>query len=155
QTARHQGHAADDIGSDNTFGDCAPPAFLRLPPFATDDTAPNQSTSTDGNDPHDGSSAHGDSHAGDGSLSHENPAGTRRPGVFRETMYEEQHSHMGKRSNKKQFKDNNENFQLHAISGGWDPIEDRRDQSFIRHVKPRSDGQQQLMDAIEEKALTI
>lgn len=70
---------------------------------------------------------------------------------------------MGKRSSarsKKQFHDNNDFFQLHAIPGGWDPVaeqkgEERRDQSFIRHVKPRSEGQQQLMDAIAERALTV
>ncbi len=68
---------------------------------------------------------------------------------------------MGKRSSarsKKQFSSTHEtpeNFQLHAMPGSWDPVEAHRDQSFIRHVKPRSDGQQQLMDAIEASPLTL
>ncbi len=69
---------------------------------------------------------------------------------------------MGKRSArfKKPSHANSDEFQLHSISGkaapaGWDPIEDRRDQSFIRHVKPRSEGQQQLMEAIDTQALTL
>ncbi|MSO72898.1 MAG: PhoH family protein [Rhodospirillaceae bacterium] len=64
---------------------------------------------------------------------------------------------MGKRSArfKKPLRDGKSDFQLHAIPGGWDPIEDRRDQSFIRNVKPRSDGQQLLMKAIDSQALTL
>ena len=79
----------------------------------------------------------------------------RRAGEF---TFQEQDIQMGKRSarTKKQFRDNSDAFQLHAIPGeGWDPIDDRRDQSFIRHVKPRSEGQRLLMEAIEEKALTV
>ncbi len=64
---------------------------------------------------------------------------------------------MGKRSArfKKPSRDNAEEFQLHALPGAWDPIEERRDQSFVRHVKPRSDGQQILMEAIANQALTL
>ena len=68
---------------------------------------------------------------------------------------------MGKRSSarsRKQFSNTHEspeNFQLHAMPGSWDPVEAHRDQSFIRHVKPRSEGQQQLMDAIESSPLTV
>ncbi len=85
---------------------------------------------------------------------------TRRHEVSRSVIFQEHSIQMGKRSaartNKKQFRDNNgDGFQLHAIDGGWDPIEERRDQSFIRHVKPRSEGQQALMEAIDGGALTL
>jgi phosphate starvation-inducible PhoH-like protein len=83
----------------------------------------------------------------------------RRPGSSSSVIFQEQDIQMGKRSarTKKQFRDGNgESFQLHAIEGEWDPIEgERRDQSFIRHVKPRSDGQQALMEAIDDGALTL
>ncbi len=56
-----------------------------------------------------------------------------------------------------------------AVTGGlelvvgsrWDPLgsappeTDRRDQRYMRRVKPRSDNQQRLMEAIEEHALTL
>lgn len=75
------------------------------------------------------------------------------------STFEEHNNQMGKRSarSKKQYRDDNNTdaFQLHAIPGGWDPVDEHRDQSFIRHVKPRSDGQRLLMEAIEEKALTV
>lgn len=86
--------------------------------------------------------------------------------------FQEQDNQMGKRSArfKKPSRENSDEFQLHSISNRalpgraisgkaapaeWDPIEERRDQSFIRHVKPRSKGQQQLMEAIEHQALTL
>ncbi len=84
-----------------------------------------------------------------------------------ENHYQEQDKQMGKRSArfKKSSRENSNEFQLHAISGravsgraipeGWDPIEERRDQSFVRNVKPRSEGQQLLMEAIESQALTL
>ena len=70
---------------------------------------------------------------------------------------------MGKRSArfKNPSREHSEEFQLHAIPGGWDPIggpaggEERRDQSFIRHVKPRSEGQEFLMEAIDSQPLTL
>lgn len=70
---------------------------------------------------------------------------------------QEQNIQMGKRSarTKKQFHENHDSFQLRAIPGSWDPIEERRDQSFIRHVKPHSDAQRELMEAIESTALTL
>src|SRR5262249_10939036 len=85
-------------------------------------------------------------------------AGIRRSGNSRSVIFQEQGIQMGKRSarTKKQFRDgNSDGFHVHGISGGWDPIEERRDQIFIRHVKPRSEGQQALMDAIESGALTL
>jgi len=81
--------------------------------------------------------------------------GTRRR--WSENTFQEQNTQMGKRSArfKKSSREHTEDFQLHAIPGGWDPIEDRRDQSFIRNVKPRSEGQQLLMEAIDSQALTL
>jgi phosphate starvation-inducible PhoH-like protein len=82
--------------------------------------------------------------------------GTRRHGMSKFT-FQEQNIQMGKRSAriKKQSHETRDNFQLHAIQGGWDPVEERRDQSFIRHVRPHSEGQRELMEAIESKALTL
>ena len=41
----------------------------------------------------------------------------------------------------------------------WDPlgedIDNARDKSYIKTVKPRSDGQKQLMDAIDDRSLTL
>ncbi|HYC02010.1 MAG TPA: PhoH family protein [Azospirillaceae bacterium] len=40
--------------------------------------------------------------------------------------------------------------------GGWDPLqEERRDQSYIRKVKPQSANQKQLMEAIDSHNLTL
>lgn len=44
---------------------------------------------------------------------------------------------------------------LYAVSGDWDPLEAQRDQSYVRRVKPHSDGQRRLMEAIEDHALAI
>ncbi|MCA8907744.1 MAG: PhoH family protein, partial [Rhodospirillaceae bacterium] len=38
---------------------------------------------------------------------------------------------------------------------GWDPLDERRDQSYLRRVKPYSDGQRTLMEAMEEHNLTL
>lgn len=39
---------------------------------------------------------------------------------------------------------------------GWDPLgEDRRDQSYVRKVKPKSAGQKELMEAIAAHNLTL
>jgi phosphate starvation-inducible PhoH-like protein len=67
---------------------------------------------------------------------------------------------MSKRSarSKKPFRDTHDSsdqFKLHTIPGNWGPIDGRRDQRFLRRIKPRSDGQQQLMDSIEENPLTL
>jgi phosphate starvation-inducible protein PhoH and related proteins len=132
QTARHQGQSdghADAAG----FGDQDPPAFLS----AAESGVPSEDNQAEED------------------TSREARCGMRRGGG---STFQEQDIQMGKRSAraKKQFRDSNSDaFQLHAIPGGWDPVDDRRDQSFIRHVKPRSDGQRLLMEAIEEKALTL
>lgn len=45
------------------------------------------------------------------------------------------------------------------MSTGWDPLDDQidsfRDKKYIKTVKPRSDGQKMLMEAIESKCLTL
>ena len=41
-------------------------------------------------------------------------------------------------------------------SRGWDPLgEDQRDQSYLKKVKPQSENQRSLLDAMEEKSLTL
>ncbi|MDX2142792.1 MAG: PhoH family protein [Rhodospirillaceae bacterium] len=63
---------------------------------------------------------------------------------------------MGKKSARKhRYQDDNHAVQLHAIPGGWDPLDEHRDQSFVRNVKPRSDNQRRLMEAIETRPLTL
>jgi phosphate starvation-inducible PhoH-like protein len=41
------------------------------------------------------------------------------------------------------------------FGAGWDPLEDRREQSYIRKVQPRSPNQQKLLQAIAEHSLTL
>ncbi len=133
QTARHQGQS-DGHARAAGFGEQTPPAFLSADPPC----------------------APGYSDQRDVETSREARSGMRRGG---KSTFEEHNNQMGKRSarSKKQYRDDNNTdaFQLHAIPGGWDPVDEHRDQSFIRHVKPRSDGQRLLMEAIEEKALTV
>jgi len=90
-------------------------------------------------------------------------AGTRWQGPLNDTSLQERNIPMGKRSarSKKQYRDD-DTFQLHAIptreldgSAGWDPIDAQRDQSYLRQVKPRSDNQRALMEAIETGPLTV
>lgn len=48
-------------------------------------------------------------------------------------------------------------------ASGWDPlgnqmseqIDNNRDKSYLKTIKPRSDGQKSLMDAIDQKSLTM
>ncbi len=44
---------------------------------------------------------------------------------------------------------------LPARWGGWDPVEGQREQSYVRRVKPRSDNQHRLMEAIDGHSLTL
>lgn len=37
----------------------------------------------------------------------------------------------------------------------WDPLDSTRDKKYVRNVKPRSEGQQQLMEAIDSHNLTL
>ena len=49
--------------------------------------------------------------------------------------------------------------QFFDLQHGWDPldtnIDSNRDKSYLKTVKPRSDGQKLLMDAIDEHSLTL
>ncbi len=51
--------------------------------------------------------------------------------------------------------ESSEQFKLHTIREGWDPIDGHRDQRFMRRVKPRSEGQQLLMESIESTPVTL
>lgn len=153
QTARThdheiQGDSGPDYADDpalHGFGDQPLPAFLstsagiavREPAFLL-------------------SSSHGVLEGGAPTKRDDPVHGTRRHGMSKFT-FQEQNIQMGKRSAriKKQSHETHDNFQLHAIPGGWDPVEERRDQSFIRHVRPHSEGQRLLMEAIDSKALTL
>jgi len=50
---------------------------------------------------------------------------------------------------------------VHALFGGsndWDPLEGyngRRDQSYVKNVRPRSEGQKALMEAIQKHSLVF
>jgi phosphate starvation-inducible PhoH-like protein len=154
QTARTQDyHAQVDSGPDQAeevafraFGDHHAPAFLNHP----DDRGASRRP------PAFHFESNISSEGGAEEARDDLARGTRRAGMSKFT-FQEQNIQMGKRSarSKKQFHENQDSFQLHAIPGGWDPIEERRDQSFIRHVKPHSDAQRQLMEAIESQALTL
>jgi phosphate starvation-inducible PhoH-like protein len=68
---------------------------------------------------------------------------------------------MGKRSARShKFHDNHSSAELRVVrdggtSGGWDPLGERRDQSYVRNVRPRSENQRRLMAALECKPLTL
>jgi len=44
-------------------------------------------------------------------------------------------------------------FPLFSEGVGWDPLPERRDQSYLRRVKPRSPNQRRLLDAIRQHHL--
>jgi phosphate starvation-inducible PhoH-like protein len=44
---------------------------------------------------------------------------------------------------------------LHPLGIGWDPIDERRDQSFKRKVRPHNENQRLLMEAMAESTLTL
>jgi phosphate starvation-inducible protein PhoH and related proteins len=152
QRALHQGKPAQDFGPDlvseitaqtsRGFGQSPLQPFLSTPPHTGGVVVSPTPNSSEGG-PRDPV---------------EYPAsGTRRRGSLSENNFQERNIQMGKRSSrfKKPSREGKEEFQLHALPTGWDPIEERRDQSFIRNVKPRSDGQQLLMEAIDSQALTL
>lgn len=72
---------------------------------------------------------------------------------------------MSKKSRKKRMnlntnnRDNIVHPQFEDTSSRWHPLDDqidaRRDQSFIKKVKPRSEGQDALMKAIKDYSLTL
>lgn len=68
---------------------------------------------------------------------------------------------MAKRPNTRRFKDGdhqNEDNNVRALFG-WNPLgtddEAMRDQRFLRHIKPRSEGQEVLMAAIDASPLVV
>jgi len=60
---------------------------------------------------------------------------------------------MAKRSAKSAAQSRTEN--LHHLRPHWDPIDSHRDQSYVRRIRPLSDNQQRLMDAIESHTVTV
>lgn len=72
---------------------------------------------------------------------------------------------MGKRVARRRGRDaqadsnNDRRGKLHAVNPalmGWDPVDDTgRDQSFVRHVRPASDGQRVLFEAMENHHLVL
>jgi phosphate starvation-inducible PhoH-like protein len=49
-----------------------------------------------------------------------------------------------------------ERGKVQALFGGaWDPLDERREQSYVRKVQPRSPNQQRLLQAIAEHSLTL
>ncbi|MDR3436982.1 PhoH family protein [Telmatospirillum sp.] len=43
-----------------------------------------------------------------------------------------------------------------AAQGRWDPLgEEQRDQSYVKKVRPQSDNQRELLEALEERNLTL
>ena len=66
------------------------------------------------------------------------------------------------RSKSKALKQNNivaYDFEDNYDTGGWHPIDDQidnaRDKKYVKNIKPRSEGQAELMKAIREQALTL
>lgn len=41
------------------------------------------------------------------------------------------------------------------FGGGWDPLSEKRDQSYVRKIQPRSPNQQKFLDAIADHSLTL
>ncbi|MBI4969381.1 MAG: PhoH family protein [Rhodospirillales bacterium] len=64
---------------------------------------------------------------------------------------------MAKRNARAQHPD----VKIHALFAagnerpGWSPVEETRDQSYVRRVRPKSEGQQALLDAIDSHNLTL
>ena len=41
------------------------------------------------------------------------------------------------------------------FGNGWDPLSEKRDQSYVRKVQPRSPNQQKFLTAIADHSLTL
>ena len=77
------------------------------------------------------------------------PVPGHRPFCFREDA-----TGMAKRSAKStaaQTRGDN----LHHLAPHWDPIDGQRDQSYVRRIRPLSDNQRQLMQAIDTHTVTV
>lgn len=63
------------------------------------------------------------------------------------------------RKNRKDINVVHSDFDRGDKKGGWHPLEDeingRRDQKYVKNIKPRSDGQAELMKAIDTHSLTM
>jgi len=44
---------------------------------------------------------------------------------------------------------------LHPLGVGWDPVDEHRDQSYKRTIRPQNDNQRRLLEALEDHALTL
>jgi phosphate starvation-inducible PhoH-like protein len=70
---------------------------------------------------------------------------------------------MGKRAARRAQTVHHHNHNVHALDrapSGWDPLGDgdkpeRRDQRYIRHIRPQSDNQRELMEAIDARNVVL
>ncbi|MSO73912.1 MAG: PhoH family protein [Alphaproteobacteria bacterium] len=63
---------------------------------------------------------------------------------------------MGKRSARPSAEAVGSVEELFPARGHWNPVDgERREQSYVRHVRPKNEGQRRLMAAIDERALVI
>lgn len=73
---------------------------------------------------------------------------------------------MSKKSASKKSRKNRQQFEVHENThffdqspADWHPLDDeidgRRDQKYVKNIKPRSDGQAELMQAIKDHSLTL
>jgi phosphate starvation-inducible PhoH-like protein len=68
---------------------------------------------------------------------------------------------MGKKSKIASYKANRapDDNKVRSLHGGWDPLDsgltERRDQSYVKNVRPRSEGQKRLMEAISANNLVM
>ncbi|WP_142849633.1 PhoH family protein [Telmatospirillum sp. J64-1] len=44
---------------------------------------------------------------------------------------------------------------IHALPTGWTPLDENRDQSYVRRIKPRSDNQRLLLESLDGFHLTV
>ncbi|MGB1026488.1 MAG: PhoH family protein, partial [Rhodospirillaceae bacterium] len=44
---------------------------------------------------------------------------------------------------------------LHPLGVGWDPIDNRRDQSYKRKIRPHNDNQRRLLEALASSTMTV
>lgn len=67
---------------------------------------------------------------------------------------------MAKRAARRAQAANHNGHNIHALDaapGGWDPLatNDKREQRYIRHVRPQSDNQRHLMEAIDKRNVVL
>lgn len=64
----------------------------------------------------------------------------------RETELQERRGHVEEASNVRPFR---------PMPGAWSPVDGEREQRFVKNVKPKSEGQARLMEAIDAKAVVL